>query len=128
MRIDHIALYCRDLEMMRHFFEHYFGASSNRMYHNPKTGFSSYFLSFNEGSTRLEIMSRPDVSAPSRSSCLGWAHIALAVGDHKQVDLLTKVLAVDGYQTLSGPRLTGDGYYESCVLGPEGIVIELTEG
>lgn len=128
MRIDHIALYCRDLENMRQFFERYFDARSSQKYHNQKTGFSSYFLSFNEGSTRLEIMSRPDVTTPSHPMSLGWSHVSLAVGNRRQVNTLTRLLASDGYQTLSGPRTTGDGYYESCILGPENLKIELTEG
>ena len=128
MRIDHAALFCRDLEQMRQFFIDYFDALSNEQYHNPRTGLRTYILSFTEGSTRLELMQRSDVqdSDPSQPS-IGYVHLSFAVGSKKGVDLLTRRLAADGYTVTSGPRTTGDGYYESCILGPEGIQIEVTE-
>ena len=128
MRIDHIALFCRDLEAMRQFFLDYFEAVSNEQYHNPRTGLRTYILSFTEGSTRLELMQRPDVADADPSvAAIGYIHISIAVGSKRGVDLLTRRLADDGYPVLSGPRTTGDGYYESCILGPEGIQIEVTE-
>ena len=128
MRIDHAALFCRDLEQMRQFFIDYFDARSNEQYHNPRTGLRTYILSFTEGSTRLELMQRPDVqdAYPSQPT-IGYVHLSFAVGSRKGVDLLTRRLAADGYTVTSGPRTTGDGYYESSILGPEGIQIELTE-
>ena len=128
MRIDHAALFCRDLEQMRQFFIEYFDARSNEQYHNPRTGLRTYILSFTEGSTRLELMLRPDVQdADPSQPAIGYVHLSFAVGSRKGVDLLTRRLAADGYTVTSGPRTTGDGYYESCILGPEGIQIELTE-
>ena len=128
MRIDHVALYCRDLEAMRQFFLDYFEAVSNEQYHNPRTGLRTYILSFTEGSTRLELMQRPDVADADPSvAATGYIHISIAVGSKRGVDLLTRRLADDGYPVVSGPRTTGDGYYESCILGPEGIQIEVTE-
>ena len=128
MRIDHIALFCRDLEAMRQFFLDYFEAVSNEQYHNPRTGLRTYILSFTEGSTRLELMQRPDVADADPSvAAIGYIHISIAVGSKRGVDLLTRRLADDGYPVLSGPRTTGDGYYESCILGPEGVQIEVTE-
>ena len=128
MRIDHAALFCRDLEQMRQFFIDYFDARSNEQYHNPRTGLRTYILSFTEGSTRLELMSRPDVlDADPSQPAIGYVHLSFAVGSKKCVDLLTRRLAADGYTVTSGPRTTGDGYYESSILGPEGIQIELTE-
>ena len=128
MRIDHAALFCRDLEQLRQFFINYFDARSNEQYHNSRTGLRTYILSFTEGSTRLELMQRPDVldAGPSQPA-IGYVHLSFAVGSKKGVDLLTRRLAADGYTVTSGPRTTGDGYYESCILGPEGIQIELTE-
>ena len=128
MRIDHAALFCRNLEQMRQFFIDYFDARSNEQYHNPRTGLRTYILSFTEGSTRLELMQRPDVqdAGPSQPT-IGYVHLSFAVGSRKGVDLLTRRLAADGYTVTSGPRTTGDGYYESCILGPEGIQIEITE-
>ena len=128
MRIDHIALFCRDLEAMRQFFLDYFEAVSNEQYHNPRTGLRTYILSFTEGSTRLELMQRPDVADADPSvAAIGFIHVSFAVGSKRGVDLLTRRLADDGYPVLSGPRATGDGYYESCILGPEEIQIEITE-
>lgn len=127
MRIDHIAVYVRDLEKCKRFFENYFEASAGEKYHNPNTGLSTYFLSFSDGS-RLEIMSRPGLA--SRAGELiqnGYIHLAFSVGDKEAVDRLTDRLRKDGYQILSGPRTTGDGYYESCILGPEDNQIEITE-
>ena len=128
MRIDHAALFCRDLEQMRQFFIEYFDARSNEQYHNPRTGLRTYILSFTEGSTRLELMLRPDVQdADPSQPAIGYVHLSFAVGSRKGVELLTRRLAADGYTVTSGPRTTGDGYYESCILGPEGIQIEVTE-
>ena len=128
MRIDHVALFCRDLEQMRQFFIDYFDARSNEQYHNPRTGLRTYILSFTEGSTRLELMLRPDVQdADPSQPAIGYVHLSFAVGSKKGVDLLTRRLAADGYTVTSGPRTTGDGYYESSIFGPEGIQIELTE-
>ena len=126
MKIEHIALYVQDLEGARNFFMKYFGARSNEGYHNTKTDFRSYFLTFDDGS-RLEIMSRPELAdSGGLHNRFGYAHIAFSTGSREQVDALTGRLASDGYPVLSGPRTTGDGYYESCILGFEGNLIEIT--
>ena len=124
VRFDHAAMYVRDLAAAKHFFENYFGAESGALYHNTATGFRSYFLSF--GGARLELMQRPDMVEDQLPNRLGYAHIALAVGSEAAVDALTARLRSDGYAVLSGPRTTGDGYYESCIAGPEGNLIEIT--
>ena len=126
MKIEHIALYVNDLAAARDFFVRYFGACSNEGYHNEKTGFRSFFLTF-EGGTRLELMTRPameDLEKPLTRT--GFAHIAFSVGSREQVDALTKRLQTDGFEVVSGPRVTGDGYYESCVVALEGNQIEIT--
>ena len=128
MLIDHVALYCQDLEAMRDFFITYFEASSNDLYHNQITGLRTYILTFPKGDTRLELMQRPDVTSqvvPERAH-LGYIHLSMAVGSRMQVDTMTSRLQAEGYQVLSGPRITGDGYYESCIEGPEKILIEIT--
>ena len=126
MKIEHAAMYVNDLERVRDFFVRYFDAVSNDGYHNIKTGFRSYFLSFSEGA-RLEIMNRPDMSDGDKDVMhTGYIHLAFSTGSREKVDELTKKLKDDGYEILSGPRTTGDGYYESCVLGPEGNQIEIT--
>lgn len=127
MKLDHIALYVFDLEQAKNFFIRYFNATANGMYHNPRTGLRTYFLTFDDGS-RLEIMQRPDViSAPFEQFSQGYIHIAFSVGSKDKVDSLTGRLNEDGYKVLSGPRVTGDGYYESCVQGFENNLIEITE-
>lgn len=126
MKIEHIALYVNDLEQARDFFLKYFEASANEGYHNPRTDFRSYFLSFRDGS-RLEIMTKPDLSdSGDLLNRFGYAHIAFSVGSKEAVDSLTEQLKKDGYSVISGPRTTGDGYYESCILGFEGNIIEIT--
>ena len=126
MKIEHIAMYVTDLEAAKEFFVSYFGAVSNDGYHNTKTGFRSYFLTFEDGA-RLELMNRSECTkADPVPFPYGYAHIAFSVGSREQVDALTKRLAADGYQVTSGPRVTGDGYYESCILGFDGNLIEIT--
>ena len=126
MKIEHAAMYVNDLEGVRDFFVRYFDAVSNDGYHNIKTGFRSYFLSFSDGA-RLEIMNRPDMSDGDKDVMhTGYIHLAFSTGSREKVDKLTKKLKDDGYEILSGPRTTGDGYYESCVLGPEGNQIDIT--
>lgn len=126
MKIEHIAMYVSDLEGTRDFFIRYLDAQCGGLYHNQNTGFRSYFLTFADGA-RLEIMTRPELRDGERSgACLGYAHIAFSVGSKERVDSLTARLASNGYRVISGPRVTGDGYYESCILGPEQNVIEIT--
>ena len=127
MKLEHVAMYVNDLEAMRTFFMRYFNATSNEMYHNPRTGLRTYFLSFDNGA-RLEIMSRPDtVTCDHGNMRTGYAHISFGMRSKKEVDRLTETLRNDGYSVVSGPRTTGDGYYESCIEGPEGCLIEIAE-
>ncbi len=126
MKIEHIALYVNDLEAVRDFFVTYFGAVSNDGYHNPRTDFRSYFLTFSDGA-RLEVMQKPQMEDPEKTpGRTGYIHIAFSLGSKEAVDSLTARLQADGYPVISGPRTTGDGYYESCILGPEENQIELT--
>ncbi len=126
MKIEHIALYVNDLEGAKHFFVKYLGAKSNDGYHNHKTDFRSYFLTFDDGA-RLELMTKPELKDDEENLArTGYIHIAFRVGSKDRVDSLTAELKADGYTVLSGPRTTGDGYYESCVIGFEGNQIELT--
>lgn len=126
MRIEHIALYVNDLEKARDFFVTYFNAVSNEGYHNPRTDFRSYFVTFEDGA-RLEIMTKPDLTnCGDFLNRFGYAHIAFSVGSKEKVDALTETLKANSYSVISGPRTTGDGYYESCILGFEGNLIEIT--
>ena len=126
MKIEHIALYVNDLERARDFFVRYLGGVPNAGYHNARTGFRSYFLEFEDGA-RLELMCKPGMdNAPKPLARTGYAHIAFSLGSRDAVDALTAALRADGYAVASGPRTTGDGYYESCVVAVEGNQIELT--
>lgn len=127
MKISHTALYTVDLERMKTFYETYFSGISNQKYENVKTGLQTYFLSFEDGA-RLEIMFRPELQE-SQPQALhsGWAHLAFSVGNKEKVNQLTERLAMDGYMVISAPRITGDGYYESCVTDPDGNQIEIVE-
>ena len=126
MRIEHVAMYVNDLERARDFFVRFLCGNSNDGYRNENTGFSSYFISFESGA-RLEIMNKPSVSddnkGPERS---GYSHIAFSVGSKEKVDEMTRMIVAAGYEVISGPRTTGDGYYESCIVAIEGNLIELT--
>ena len=123
--IEHIGVYVEELEGAKAFFVRYFGAAVGRRYHNPATDFSSYFLTF-AGGARLELMHRPALQTGGTEERMGYAHLAFSLGSKEAVDELTERLQADGYPVVSGPRTTGDGYYESLVLGPEGNRIELT--
>jgi lactoylglutathione lyase len=128
MRIEHLAIWAHDLERLKHFYETYFGAIANTKYVNGRKQFESYFLSFESG-PRLEIMKRPDIPSNQNDvhqQYLGLIHFAVSVGSKEKVDSLTKKLALDGFEIVGEPRTTGDGYYESVVLDPEGNRIEIT--
>lgn len=126
MRIEHVAMYVNDLEGAKNFFETYFDAKANEGYHNKTTDFRSYFLFFEDGA-RLEIMNRPGMDDSEKTtSRTGYVHLAFSVGSSEKVDMLTRRLREAGYEVISGPRTTGDGYYESCIIGPEGNQIEIT--
>ncbi len=126
MKIEHVALYVTDLEKARDFFVKYLEGKSNDGYHNVKTDFRSYFLSFDDGA-RLEIMNKPEMSDfPKDLARTGYVHIAFSVGSKEKVDTITARLKADGYEVISGPRTTGDGYYESSIVAIEGNQIEIT--
>ncbi|EFK37011.1 Predicted lactoylglutathione lyase [Chryseobacterium gleum] len=127
MKIEHIAIWVKDLEQSRAFYQKYFGAVSNEKYHNPAKNFQSYFLSFDKG-CRLEIMTRPDIKESENSyesQQYGIIHLAFSVNSKEKVDELTEVLRKDGYTVAGEPRTTGDGYYESVILDPENNIIEI---
>jgi len=127
MKIEHIAIWTRDLEGMRNFYTHYFNAMSGSSYFNHSKEFRSYFLSF-EGDCRLELMEMPTVSNNKndyRKHIMGIAHLAFKVDTRERVDQLTEMLRKDGFEIISPGRMTGDGYYESSVFDPEKNRIEI---
>lgn len=126
MKIEHVGLFVNDLEKTVSFYEKYFGASASDKYHNAKTTFSSRFLTFADGA-RLEVCTREDLNQDKLSGYpLGYMHLAISLGSKEKVNEVSAQIEADGYTHLSGPRVTGDGYYESVVLDPEGNQIELT--
>jgi len=126
MQIKHIAVYTMQLERMKTFYETYFSAVSNGKYINPDKGFESYFLSF-DGECQLELMQLQMVRKIDQSvPFIGLHHFAIAVGSEENVDELTLKLKDDGYTVVGKPRRTGDGYYESVILDPDGNRVEIT--
>lgn len=128
MKIEHLAIWVRDLEKMKDFYTRFFTMKCNEKYLNEKKQFSSYFLSF-EGGARIEIMHRPDIVEQSArtGTFFGLTHFAISVGSRERVDELTESIRKAGYQVTGEPRTTGDGYYESVVADPEGNLVEITE-
>jgi lactoylglutathione lyase len=124
-RIEHVALWTRELERLRDFYRRYFGAVPNEGYHNPRKQFRSCFLTFASGA-RIELMNVPDLGDSAQDRRVGIAHLAIALGSRQAVDALTGRLRADGYAVVDGPRTTGDGYYEAVVLDPDGNRLELT--
>ena len=127
MRLEHVAVWTRDLERLRAFYERYFDARAGAQYRSAThPGFTSYFLTFPEGGGRLELMSVPDVAAAPPAPVAGYAHLALTVGSTAAVEALTARMRADGVRVLSGPRWTGDGYFEAVVEDPDGNAVEIT--
>ena len=126
IKIDHIAIWVKDLELMKTFYETHFRCRSNDKYVNESKKFSSYFLTFQSG-IRIEIMHCPEVHKISDDfESLGLSHFAVSVGSRDEVDSLMERLKSKGVQLVSEPRTTGDGYYESVILDPEGNRVEIT--
>jgi lactoylglutathione lyase len=124
MSLDHTAIWVIDLEREKEFFMRYFDCVAGDRYCNPAKGFTSYFIAF-PGGGRIEIMKREGMDPGRRSEACGYAHIAVNAGSREDVDRLTRRLISEGVPVESGPRITGDGYYESVILDPENNLIEI---
>lgn len=125
MKIEHIAIWTMDIETLRDFYCNFFGCRASKKYENQTKGFSSYFLSFADGA-RLEVMQKADIINRADYPSLGFAHFALDVGSKTKVIEFTNQLQKASVRVISEPRKTGDGYFESIVLDPDGNVIEIT--
>ncbi len=128
MRIDHVAIWAKDIEKLKSFYEKHFNAKPSSKYTNPKKNFVSYFLNFESGS-RIELMQKPEIPESKNNvykQATGVIHIAFSLGTIEEVDELTERLKNDNVEILDGPRRTGDGYYETAFLDPEGNRIEIT--
>jgi len=127
MKIDHLAIWTYNLESLRNFYMHYFDASSSEIYYNHSKEFRSYFLTF-DGDCRLEIMEMPNVPKSKNNpekNYTGLIHFAINVGTKVEVNRLTQQIKSDGFKIVSEPRNTGDGYYESSFLDPDGNRVEI---
>jgi len=129
MIIEHVAIWTKQLELLKEYYSKYFQGMPNIKYVNPARQFESYFISFRSG-TRLEIMSRPGIPENANDSVnkqyLGIIHLAFGVNSMEEVDEKAAHLKKDGFEILSGPRMTGDGYYEFETLDPDNNRIEVT--
>jgi lactoylglutathione lyase len=128
VRIEHVAIWTRDIENLKVFYMNYFGGIAGEKYTNSKNSFESYFIKFDSGA-RLELMQMPTIPLnlnDTDDQYIGLIHIAISLGSIERVDSLTEELMKAGYSVVSEPRFTGDGYYESCILDPDGNRLELT--
>ena len=139
MKIEHVAIWVRDIDKVCEFYRKYFGGEVHPIYHNPAKQFTSRFITFDDGA-RLEVMHRPDIDVErnvgidkivshetlSDTQHLGFTHLSFSVGSKEEVDRLTQQMSSEGIPVVGQPRTTGDGYYESVVLDPEGNRIEIT--
>ena len=128
MKIEHVTIWAKDIDKVCEFYRKYFGGVAHPIYHNPTKQFTSRFVTFESGG-RLEVMYRPDIcltTGNANEEHLGFAHISFSVGSKEQVDRLTRQMSDDGIQVVGEPRTTGNGYYESVVLDPEGNRVEIT--
>lgn len=125
MKIEHVAVWTANLEAMREFYARWFEGRTNEKYANPNTGYESYFVWFESGA-RLELMTRGGLGERAEQPAQGYVHMAFSVGSRERVDDLTAQLRAAGVALLDGPRQTGDGYYESTILDPDGNLVEIT--
>lgn len=125
MKIEHIALWVHDIDNVCEFYKKYFDAKIGNLYINESKGFRSRFIEFEKGS-RLEIMNQDNLKHSTYDSHFGYAHISISVGSKEMVDNITNQMKADGIFVKSGPRTTGDGYYESTVLDSEENLVEIT--
>lgn len=128
MKIEHLAIWVKDIELMKDFYCNYFQATANKKYINDSKQFQSYFLSF-DGGPRLELMQMPTVPGSTNNAYdqfTGLIHFAILLGSKEKVDAMTEQFRSNGFEILDGPRYTGDGYYEAVILDPEKNRIELT--
>ncbi|RCX09075.1 lactoylglutathione lyase [Anaerobacterium chartisolvens] len=128
MKINHVALWTDKLERMKDFYIRFFGGTCGNKYENLQKQFQSYFIAFDSGA-KIELMSTPTVQGKCGTGgkpLCGYAHLALSVGSRERVNEVTELIRLSGYTVTGEPRMTGDGCYESCVVDPDGNLIEIT--
>jgi len=129
MTLEHVAIWTDKLEELKDFYVKYFGGEANQKYINHSKQFHSYFLKFKSGA-RLELMSMPGIPENNNDRVTkqhkGIIHLAFGVDTIAEVDEKAVELKAAGFQILSGPRKTGDGYYEFETLDPDNNRLEVT--
>jgi lactoylglutathione lyase len=126
MKLAHVALWTRDLDAAAAFWQNYFDAEVGEEYHSKRrVGFVSRFVRLPGSDGEIEIMSGPWIEESQYSEMVGWDHIAVSLGDAAAVDALASRCKDDGI-LISGPRTTGDGYYEAVIAMPDGTRVEIT--
>ena len=126
MQINHIAIWTSNLEISKNFYVKWFRAKANNKYSNTSKQFTSYFIEFDNSNCRIELMHSPNLLKLETSDFIGLAHFAISVGSKNEVDRITLEMEENGIAIVSKPRYTGDGYYESIILDPDGNKIEIT--
>lgn len=126
MKINHIALWTNQLEELREFYTNYFNGRTNDKYINPKKGFESYFMRFEENDAALEIMRKINITEPVNGLHIGLAHFSFSVGSKEAVLEIIERFRKDGYTIASEPRTTGDGFFEGSILDPDKNLVEIT--
>ncbi|MCX8254566.1 Bleomycin resistance protein [Beijerinckiaceae bacterium RH AL1] len=122
MKLDHLAVWTRDIDRLAAFWQETFGAEVGAVYESRnQVGFRSRFVTL-PGGLRLELMSSPLHAAPEPPDRTGLAHMALSLGGEAAVDAAAARLAA---HLVAKPRRTGDGYYEAIIRDPDGNLVEL---
>ncbi|MBW9452473.1 VOC family protein [Citrobacter portucalensis] len=125
MKIAHMALWTQDLEQQARFWVSFFDGKINEKYRSKTNpGFESYFVKIGE-EIAIELMTKPGlIGQQSDNNRCGWVHLAISVGGNENVDAIAMQAQGQGI-LVSGPRTTGDGYYEAVIKDPDGNLIEI---
>lgn len=125
MKIAHMALWTQDLEQQARFWVSFFDGKINEKYcSKTNPGFESYFVKIGE-EIAIELMTKPGlIGQQSDNNRCGWVHLAISVGGNENVDAIALQAQEQGI-LVSGPRTTGDGYYEAVIKDPDGNLIEI---
>jgi lactoylglutathione lyase len=125
MRLAHVALWTTDLDAAARFWTEHFAADVGEEYvSRNRPGFRSRFAHLADG-TAVELMTGPWLAETDPTERPGWAHVAISLGSLDAVDDAARRFAEAGL-LVSGPRWTGDGFYEAVARAPDGTLVEIT--
>jgi lactoylglutathione lyase len=128
MQLEHFAIWTSQLDVLKDFYEKYFGGRAGAKYVDSTGRFSSYFITFPTGA-KLEIMQLPEVQPrqhDQRYPVSGYTHMAFRVNTPDEVKILTQLLCQDGFKLEKPLQWTADGFYESAVFDPDQNIVEIT--